>query len=136
MKRVHRPFALVFGGGGARGFAHLGVLRALERDGYHPERIVGVSMGAPVGVTYASRLDWYDAVLAISIRDFPGPTAVSTSERSSPFRRLAHSLRVFGRPLHSCKVGARQATRVMRGWRNYVRSSGTQRSTKHAFQSW
>jgi predicted acylesterase/phospholipase RssA len=28
--RPHRPFALVLGGGGARGFAHLGILRALE----------------------------------------------------------------------------------------------------------
>lgn len=105
MKRVHRPFALVFGGGGARGFAHLGVLRALERDGYHPERIVGVSMGALVGVTYASRLDWYDAVLAISITDFPGPTAVSTSERSSPFRRLATLI-----------AGLRAAAALMQGW--------------------
>lgn len=104
-KRAHRPFALVFGGGGARGFAHLGVLRALERDGYHPERIVGVSMGALVGVTYASRPDWYDAVLAISLADFPGPTAVSTSDRFRPFRRL-----------RSAVSGMRTAAALMRGW--------------------
>lgn len=31
---LHPPFALVLGGGGARGFAHAGVLRALETLGY------------------------------------------------------------------------------------------------------
>ncbi|MHB1298440.1 MAG: patatin-like phospholipase family protein [Gemmatimonadaceae bacterium] len=81
--RAHRPFALVFGGGGARGFAHLGVLRGLERDGYYAERIVGMSMGALVGVTYGSRPEWNDAVLAISLSDFPGPTAASTSDSSA-----------------------------------------------------
>jgi len=35
----------VLGGGGARGFAHLAVLRRLERDGVPIARIVGSSMG-------------------------------------------------------------------------------------------
>lgn len=71
-KPSHRPFALVLGGGGARGFAHLGVLRALEYHGYRPGLVVGVSMGAVVGVTYAQRDDWYEAVLGMTLRDFPG----------------------------------------------------------------
>jgi NTE family protein len=71
--RPHRPFALVLGGGGARGFAHLGILRALEHYGYRPCLVVGVSMGALVGVTYAQRDDWYEAVLAMKLGDFPGP---------------------------------------------------------------
>lgn len=69
----HRPFSIVLGGGGARGFAHVGVLRGLERAGFRPARIVGVSMGALVGVTYATRPDWYDAVMSMQIDDFPGP---------------------------------------------------------------
>jgi NTE family protein len=71
--RPHRPFALVLGGGGARGFAHLGILRALEHYGYRPCLVVGVSMGAVVGVTYAQREDWYEAVLDMKLGDFPGP---------------------------------------------------------------
>jgi hypothetical protein len=37
-------FSLVLAGGGARGFAHVGVLRALERCGYAPAALVGVSI--------------------------------------------------------------------------------------------
>lgn len=77
----HRPFALVLGGGGARGFAHLGVLRALEHYGYRPCFIVGVSMGAVVGVTYAQRADWYEAVLAMKLSDFPGPVESRAQDR-------------------------------------------------------
>ena len=46
--------ALVLGGGGLRGFAHLGVLRALEDAGVKPDIIVGTSAGAVVGAAYAS----------------------------------------------------------------------------------
>lgn len=86
--RPHRPFALVLGGGGARGFAHLGVLRALERDGYRPSLIVGVSMGALVGVTYAKRPDWYPAVLGLKLGDFPGPVQNGEQNRPRVFRAI------------------------------------------------
>jgi NTE family protein len=46
-------FALVLGGGGARGLAHIGVLKVLEREGCVPDLIVGTSMGAIVGGMYA-----------------------------------------------------------------------------------
>ena len=46
--------ALVLGGGGLRGFAHLGVLRALEEAGLQPDIVVGTSAGAVVGAAYAS----------------------------------------------------------------------------------
>jgi NTE family protein len=46
-------FALVLGGGGARGLAHIGVLKVLEREGFMPDLIVGTSMGAIVGGMYA-----------------------------------------------------------------------------------
>ncbi|MCB0719891.1 MAG: patatin-like phospholipase family protein [Bacteroidetes bacterium] len=71
--KTHRPYTLVLAGGGARGFAHAGVLRALEAEGYHPDAVVGVSMGAVIGVTYALRTDWYTAVLKMNTGAFPGP---------------------------------------------------------------
>lgn len=46
-------YALVLGGGGARGLAHIGVLKVLEREGFVPNLIVGTSMGAIVGAMYA-----------------------------------------------------------------------------------
>jgi NTE family protein len=85
-RKPHRPFAIVFGGGGARGFAHLGVLRGLEREGYHPQLVVGVSMGAVVGVTYASRPDWYEAVLNMDLADFPGPAGPPDEGRPGAIR--------------------------------------------------
>jgi len=53
---VHPVVALVLGGGGLRGFAHVGVLRALEELRVRPDLIVGTSAGAVVGAAYASGL--------------------------------------------------------------------------------
>jgi NTE family protein len=50
-------FTLVLGGGGARGLAHIGVLKVLEEEGLLPAAIVGTSMGAIVGGMYAQRPD-------------------------------------------------------------------------------
>ncbi|WP_304438481.1 patatin-like phospholipase family protein [Lysobacter sp. Root667] len=44
----------MLGGGGLRGFAHIGVLRALEERGIRPDIVVGTSAGALVGAAYAS----------------------------------------------------------------------------------
>lgn len=48
----HR-LALALGSGGARGFAHIGVLKVLERAGIPISQIVGTSMGAIIGGLYA-----------------------------------------------------------------------------------
>ena len=45
--------ALVLGGGGSKGLAHLGVLYELEQVGIHPDLIVGCSSGGIVGALYA-----------------------------------------------------------------------------------
>lgn len=49
-----RPLALVLSGGGAKGLAHIGVLRVLDSLGIRPDLIVGTSMGSVVGALYAS----------------------------------------------------------------------------------
>lgn len=48
--------ALVLGGGGLRGFAHVGALQALEEAGIRPDLVVGTSAGSVVGAAYASGL--------------------------------------------------------------------------------
>ena len=45
--------ALVLSSGGARGFAHIGAIEALEEQGYHISSIAGTSMGALIGGMYA-----------------------------------------------------------------------------------
>jgi NTE family protein len=51
--RVHPP-VLVLGGGGARGFAHIGVLHVLESQRLRFRALVGTSMGATVAAMYAA----------------------------------------------------------------------------------
>lgn len=52
-----RSIGLVLGGGGARGFAHLGVLDELERVGVTIDRFAGTSMGAVIAVFGACGMD-------------------------------------------------------------------------------
>ena len=49
-------FSLALGGGGARGFAHLGVAEALAERGLVPGRILGTSMGSVIGAGLAAGL--------------------------------------------------------------------------------
>ncbi|WP_061525741.1 patatin-like phospholipase family protein [Acinetobacter venetianus] len=54
-KQEKRPVvALVLGSGGARGYAHIGVIEVLEQQGIRPDFIVGTSAGSIVGSIYAS----------------------------------------------------------------------------------
>ena len=46
--------ALVLGSGGPRGFAHIGVLKALEDAGIRPDLVIGSSVGSMVGALYAA----------------------------------------------------------------------------------
>ncbi len=52
--RTNVRIGLALGGGAARGWAHIGVLRALERAGIRPDVIAGTSIGAVVGGCYAA----------------------------------------------------------------------------------
>ncbi len=50
---MKKSISLVLGSGGARGYAHIGVIDVLEKEGYKIESISGSSMGALVGGLYA-----------------------------------------------------------------------------------
>jgi NTE family protein len=52
---MKKPFVL--SGGGARGFAHLGAIKALKEQDYEPSAIAGVSAGALVGAFIAGGMD-------------------------------------------------------------------------------
>lgn len=55
---MHHPtIGLALSGGSAKGFAHIGVIKALEKAGIPIDYIAGTSMGALVGAYYAARKD-------------------------------------------------------------------------------
>lgn len=58
-ERPTAKIALALGGGAARGFAHVGVIKALEAQGITPDIVVGTSAGAVVGSLYASGLSGF-----------------------------------------------------------------------------
>ncbi len=54
-KKIDQPkIGLALGGGGAKGWSHIGVINALEHMGIRPSIVAGTSMGALVGAAYAS----------------------------------------------------------------------------------
>jgi len=66
---------LALGGGAAKGFAHIGVIKMLEASGIHVDVVAGTSAGSVVGALYASGMDAFalqQAALSLdeaSIRD-------------------------------------------------------------------
>lgn len=72
MKSKRKPrIGLALGGGSARGWAHVGVIRALEEAGIRPDLVCGTSVGAMVGAAYAAgELDRFEQwLLDMSLRD-------------------------------------------------------------------
>ena len=74
--------ALVLGGGGAKGFAHVGVIEELEQAGIVPDVIIGCSAGSIIGALYAADPNIENLkstvlsgkkseVIAVSISDWP-----------------------------------------------------------------
>src|SRR2546423_6452448 len=64
--------ALVLGGGGLKGFAHIGVFRALKQLGIEPTVIAGTSIGALIGAAYARGMsikEMEDRARALKRRD-------------------------------------------------------------------
>jgi NTE family protein len=54
---VKLKIGLALGGGAAKGFAHIGVIKMLEASGIHPDVVSGTSAGSVVGALYASGMD-------------------------------------------------------------------------------
>jgi len=72
---------LALGSGSARGWAHIGVIRALEKAGVRPDIVCGTSIGALVGAAYAAgELDHLEKwVLRLGIKDVMGFFDISLS---------------------------------------------------------
>ncbi|MHB8948706.1 MAG: patatin-like phospholipase family protein [Rhodoferax sp.] len=62
---------LVLGGGAAKGFAHIGVIKALEAQGIKPDLVIGTSAGSLIGALYAGGKNGFELqALAIPLNEF------------------------------------------------------------------
>ncbi len=83
--------ALVLGGGGARGLAHLGVLRALSEAGIEIDLVGGTSMGAILAASVA--MDWsIDAIETYTVASFVGQNPLN--DYTLPFHALTRGAKV------------------------------------------
>ncbi len=83
-----RPkIGLALGGGGARGAAHIGVLRVLEEQGVPVDFVAGTSMGAVVGGLYASGLSPDEIEKALTSVDWNDTLSDRTAYKELTYRR-------------------------------------------------
>lgn len=89
-KAKDRPtIGLVLGGGGAKGLAHVGVIKVLEDNQIPVDVIAGTSMGAIVGALYASGYSADELVNITNEMDWHNVFGDKTSRGRSTFRRKA-----------------------------------------------
>ena len=102
---------LALGGGAARGFAHIGVIKALEANGITPDLVVGTSAGSLVGALYAAgnngsalqkmAIDMDEGAISDwSVPFFSGPTGVLKGEGLQNYVNRA----VQGQPIEKLKM--------------------------------
>lgn len=104
---MSKSFGLVLGGGGARGLAHVGALRALNHLGYYPDVIVGVSMGAVVAATYSLNENWYKDLVEMDNTGFPTIPTFSTGGIKSKLKNVVAAKRVLQDNYFGWGVGER-----------------------------
>jgi NTE family protein len=71
IKAFSQKVGLVLSGGGAKGVAHIGVIRALEENGIPIDYIAGTSMGAIIGGLYAAGYSPYEMEQIFLSEEFP-----------------------------------------------------------------
>jgi NTE family protein len=93
-----RPkIGLVLGGGGARGAAHIGVIRLLEEMHIPVDYVAGTSMGSLVGGFYATGMTAQQLEQTVRAIDFTTLFKDSTARKDEPYlRKLDDNLGLFG----------------------------------------
>lgn len=121
---------LVLSGGGAKGFAHIGVLKVLEEAGVKIDYIGGTSMGAVIGGLYASG---YNAAQIDSIFQATDFTELLNDfiPRSSKnfYERRNDELYALVLPFNKMKIGIPEA--LSKGMYNYNLLSRVTRNVRH-----
>jgi NTE family protein len=99
---------LTLGGGSARGFSHIGVLKALEEAGYKPDVIAGTSAGSLVGIFYAAGFTpWQMEEVALKVREIDVADVNSANKRGmfagEALQRLVNEY-ARNRPIERLKI--------------------------------
>lgn len=116
VKESSKNVALVLGGGGARGFAHIGAIEALEAHGYKITSIAGTSMGALIGGLYAcGKLEKAKEIITgltrkkiLSLIDIsPGLNHIATADRITQLlSELTGDITIEKLPIPFCCVAS------------------------------
>jgi NTE family protein len=128
---IKRPkIGLVLSGGGAKGFAHIGVLKVIEQAGVKIDYIGGTSMGAVVGGLYAIGYSatQIDSIFKATnfdelIKDFIPRSSKNFYEKRND------ELYAFALPFNKFKIGIPEA--LSKGMYNYNVLSSITRSVRH-----
>jgi len=128
---IKRPkIGLVLSGGGAKGFAHIGVLKVIEQAGVKIDYIGGTSMGAVVGGLYAIGYSatQIDSIFKVTnfdelIKDFIPRSSKNFYEKRND------ELYAFALPFNKFKIGIPEA--LSKGMYNYNVLSSITRSVRH-----
>jgi len=101
---------LVFSGGGAKGFAHIGVLKVLEEAGVRVDFIGGTSMGSMVGSLYASGYTATEIDSIFRAVDFTKIMLDDVPRKSKPFYEKENGEKyALSLPVKKGKVGIPKA---------------------------
>ena len=101
----NRPcVGLVLSGGGARGFAHVGVIKVLEEMGIRVDVIAGTSMGAMVGGAYAAGFSYEQLESTVLGVDWDQMLAPRPDRAILPFRRKLDDYKSL--PSSGIEIGA------------------------------
>ncbi len=93
--RTKLRIGLALSGGGARGFAHIGVIRAFEENNIGFDYVAGTSVGSIIGAMYAAGIDWRDMrEFSLTVRndDLIDKRILKIGSRSSNIEKVAEKL--------------------------------------------
>jgi len=125
---MKRPrIGLALGGGGARGFAHIGVLQVFQQAGIAVDCIAGTSMGAVVGAIYAETLDareveqrFADFLNSKDYQQVGIPRLITQEEKEAGFWDQFTS-----------NIRERMAVNMARNRKSIIKSKRLQKAVKH-----
>ncbi len=84
--------ALVLGGGGARGYAHLGLVQVLLDAGLEPDMVIGTSMGSVIGAAVANRANLDGMIKVLNRLDINRILRISRESRRELEKAIGKSL--------------------------------------------
>ena len=97
---------LVLSGGGAKGLAHVAIIKVLEEAGVRVDYIGGTSMGAMIGALYASGYNAKELDSIIKLVDFEKILTDDLPRKSKPFyEKESGEIYVLSLPIKNRKVG-------------------------------